>query len=376
MNHGTPFQSKMFHKGRRGRHPSIQFRWIIVAFLWVSVAISWLLVETGPSSELDEDKHMLKKVVVWLTGVDFDQPRSLLTGQIPSITYRSDQEAELAYDDGQGRYVDPPIESQPPLEWILQENETPLLAINGQAMEWTEIKADSTSNNQEAMAQEFDSKTVFIYHTHNRESYLPWLKGVESPNRAYDEKNNITVAGKKLGEELEARGVGTIVSTTDYAKIIPSYAKSYAYSLKTLKNNLNRYKQMQYVFDLHRDSQPRKKTTVMINGKTYAQIYIIIGKQNPNWNQNYELGVRFHKKMEEQFPGLSKSVYTKKVGNGDYNQSAFPNSILIEVGGVGNTKEEVFRTIEAMADVVSDMVYESNLEPATVVQRTEEDGNK
>jgi stage II sporulation protein P len=378
LNHGTPFTSRIYRKGRKSRHVSSRVRFTIVLLLSIGLAYSWLfLVQAhivsfssptfAASKALDspgqiEDKPLLQKMFFWFTGVDVDQPRSLLAGQIPSLTGWMEQEAELAYDDGLGRYMDPPMESNPPLEWILNENETPnAVGENGQTLGWTEVNADTN---------------VFIYHTHNRESYLPWLDGVKDPNRAYDENNNITIAGRKLGDELEARGVGAVVSTKDYAKVIPSYAKSYAYSLKTLKNTLNQHSNIQYVFDLHRDSQPRKKTTVMINGKTYAQIYIIIGKRNPNWNKNYELGVRFHKKVEELFPGLSKSVYTKKLGNGDYNQSAFPNSVLIEVGGVGNTKQEVFRTVEAMAEVIAELVQESNPGSPTVVQHSEEEGKE
>ena len=39
--------------------------------------------------------------------------------------------------------------------------------------------------------------------------------------------------------------------------------------------------------------------------------------------------------------------------NGIYNQDISPNSILIEVGGVDNTIEEVYNTMNALADILN-----------------------
>ena len=39
--------------------------------------------------------------------------------------------------------------------------------------------------------------------------------------------------------------------------------------------------------------------------------------------------------------------------NGIYNQDLSPNTLLIEVGGVDNTIEEVYNTIEALANVLN-----------------------
>ena len=39
--------------------------------------------------------------------------------------------------------------------------------------------------------------------------------------------------------------------------------------------------------------------------------------------------------------------------NGIYNQDISPNTLLIEVGGVDNTIEEVYNTMNAIADVLA-----------------------
>jgi len=45
--------------------------------------------------------------------------------------------------------------------------------------------------------------------------------------------------------------------------------------------------------------------------------------------------------------------------NGLYNQDLSPNSLLIEVGGVDNTFEEMNRTLEVFADVFSEIYWDA-----------------
>ncbi|WP_375143094.1 stage II sporulation protein P [Paenibacillus sp. D2_2] len=42
-----------------------------------------------------------------------------------------------------------------------------------------------------------------------------------------------------------------------------------------------------------------------------------------------------------------------KQGNGEYNQSISPGSLLIEIGGTNNTPQESQRAAEALADVLA-----------------------
>ncbi|MCO4130346.1 stage II sporulation protein P, partial [Enterobacter kobei] len=47
-------------------------------------------------------------------------------------------------------------------------------------------------------------------------------------------------------------------------------------------------------------------------------------------------------------------------GNGIYNQNFSDKAILLEVGGVDNNQEELNRTIDAFADVFSEVYWEEN----------------
>lgn len=314
------------------------------------------VITDGKANDIENkaEKGILASTLEWFTSVDHSNPRSVIGAEIPLLSFN---DASLAYDDGKGRYIDPPMESNPPSDWSRD-------AVKGEEQPKNEesqknvLKIEKLSNDRNQSKNQ-QLPQVLIYHTHNRESYLPMLKGITNPNEAYNSKINVTLVGKHLGEALKQYGVESIISDKDYAKIVPSFVKSYAYSLKTVKSVMADHHSIQYLFDIHRDSQPRSKTTININGKSYAQIYIIVGKQNPHWKENYQLALKLHQKMEVLYPGLSKSIYTKAEGNGEYNQSVTPNSLLIEVGGVGNNLDELNRTAEAMAKVISEIVKDA-----------------
>lgn len=212
-----------------------------------------------------------------------------------------------------------------------------------------------------------EEPVVFIYHSHNRESWFPVIGGGgDDPTST---KQNITLVGQRLAEKLEALGLGAETSKTDYPTEINNYkwVMSYKYSRKTVQDALAGDDKLKYIFDIHRDSQKRKYTTTTIDGKSYAQVYFIIGQENPNWRKNEKFANEIHEALEAKYPGISRGVWgkTSKDGNGEYNQSLSPGSVLIEIGGVDNTLEESYRTADALAKVIADL-YWGDAEQASV----------
>ncbi|WP_159883778.1 stage II sporulation protein P [Paenibacillus puerhi] len=200
---------------------------------------------------------------------------------------------------------------------------------------------------------------AFIYQSHNQESYLPELPGEKDPDKAYDPKKNVTQVGLRLAQRLEKEGIGAVHSDKNYPAIEKgfNYYYSYKYSLKTLQEASAGHPDLKYYFDIHRDSQRRDKTTATINGKTYAQVYFIIGGKNPNYKENYEFAERIDKVLQAKYPGLSKGIHAKSgEGNGVYNQTFSSTSALIEVGGVDNSLEECYRTADALAVAIAEVI--------------------
>ncbi|SMO50570.1 stage II sporulation protein P [Melghirimyces algeriensis] len=276
------------------------------------------------------------------TSIDPEDPRTLLGSELPGYAL-FDTEIVVA---GEGvDYTSVPIESPPPLD--LQKK-----------MSDRQKEQKPTSENQESTSSSTGKDKVFIYHTHFTESFLPELKKTESPNRAYDNEMNITRVGKRLGKELEERGIGAQVYTGGFDA---DWNQMYQASREKVVSAMKQNDDLQYFIDVHRDSQRREKTTTSIEGKKYARIAFVVGTAHPHWEKNERLVRKLHKKLDELYPGLSKGVFRKSraMGNGEYNQSLSPNSILVEIGGVDNTFEEAFRTSEALAQALSEIHFQA-----------------
>jgi len=239
--------------------------------------------------------------------------------------------------------IDHPIESKAPKELVQSENKE--------------------GNSKPTLA---NKNVVFIYHTHNREAFLP------ETNTNMDAKKNITLVGKQLGTELKKLGIGAEVSTDDYYADLAKYTLAYKESLRTVQEALQQNKNYQFIFDIHRDGYPsgksyvtadlKKLSTKVIKGKSYAVISFVIGKGNLNYEKNKEFAQRLHETANKLYPGLSKGI-TEKIKtsgtNGEYNQSVSPNSVLVEVGSNYNTLQEEYNTAKAIAEVVADIYFDA-----------------
>lgn len=218
-------------------------------------------------------------------------------------------------------------------------------------------------------------KVVLIYHSHNRESWVPELGlSDKQANMAQDAKTNITLVGKELADRLEEKGVGAAHYATDYTTAIDKYNwyYSYKYSGKTVKEAFAANPDIKFVFDLHRDDSSKEQSTLTVDGKGYAKVFFIIGQKNPEWEKNEAFASQVQERLEKKVKGLSRGIWAKKAhdGNAEYNQSLTPNSILIEIGGVYNTLEECKRTAGVLADAIAEMYWDAAKVDAPAVPKT------
>ncbi|MFD1736631.1 stage II sporulation protein P [Bacillus salitolerans] len=291
------------------------------------------------------------------TSINPDDPRSLLGGEIPGYLI---YDGEILVAGDGSNYTNMPSESAPPLEVLLAEREAAVKEIE---------KLDKTVEKDEKPVTPIlttgEKDIVFIYHTHTRESFLPLLEGVTDPDLAYHKEANITLVGEILSNELKKRGIGTVLDKTDFTGLLTNrgwkYSKSYDASRPVVESTLASNKDIQFLFDLHRDYQRKKETTVTINGEKFARTYFVIGGEHAKYEKNLKLAEDLHHLLEEKYPGLSRGVTTKqgRLTDGKFNQDLSENSLVIEFGGVDNTPEELKRTAEAMAEVFSDYYWQA-----------------
>ncbi|WP_344912555.1 stage II sporulation protein P [Amphibacillus indicireducens] len=247
-------------------------------------------------------------------------------------------------------YTNLPVESSPPLELILEERNV----------------IDSPVDDQ--VEQKIDQKietTVFIYNTHNRESFLPHLDNVEDPNQAFHSDVNVGLVSEQLKKSLATKGIGALVDQTDFTQVLHNqgwqYSQSYTASRQVVEEVISQNQQLSYLFDIHRDSRRKEDTTVTIDGEEYAQLFFVIGADFEGNQKNIELAKTIHQNLEKSYPGLSRGV--AEMGgsgrNGVYNQDLSENAILIEFGGVDNTLEELYRTADVLAEVFADYYWDA-----------------
>jgi stage II sporulation protein P len=286
------------------------------------------------------------------SNINLNDPRSLLGRELPGF-YQFDGKIVVA---GEGtNYTNMPIESAPPIEIMKAEREASLQNLEG-------IDQTNQQNKPEAPAQTTGGrKVVYLYFTHNRESYLPYLKGVTNPNLAYHSQINVTKVGDEIKNRLEENGIGATINKVDVmgrAKM----ALTYQESGKVVQTAMSGNRDLQFFMDIHRDSRRKAQTTVTINGQSYAKLAFVIGSKNPNYEKNLKLATELHNLINKKYGnGLSRGVILKGAAgdNGIYNQQLSSNAILIEFGGVDNTFEELYRSADALADAFSEYYWQA-----------------
>lgn len=289
------------------------------------------------------------------TSINPDDPRSLLGRELPGFSL-FDSEIVVAGDGT--NYTNMPYESPPPTEVIVQEREA---SINKNDV----VNEDDGEPKTPPALTTGDKKVVYIYNTHNTESYLPLLEGEDDPNRAIHSKANVTMVSELLGKALSEEGIGSQVETTNIQGNLKqkgwNYAKSYTESRSIVQSAMASNRDLTYMIDIHRDSQRKDVTTIKIGDKSYAKLAFVIGGDNPTSEKNEQLAKELHALLQKKYPGLSRGIFEQsgKGVNGVYNQDLSNNAMLLEFGGVDNNLDELKNTIAAVADVFSEYYWQA-----------------
>lgn len=300
------------------------------------------------------------------SNINLNDPRSLLGRELPGF-FQFDGRIAVA---GEGtNYTNMPIESPPPAEIMEAEREAALQNLEGldQSKEKKTVPAPKQTTG--------GRNVVYLYFSHNRESYLPYLKGVTDPNLAYHSKINVTKIGDELKARLAENGIGSIVDKTDVMGLLTKQglkmASAYMQSRKGVEAAMSSNRDLAYFIDIHRDARRKDQTTAMIGGQPYAKLAFIIGGKNPNYEKNLRLATTLHNMLKKKYgDGLSRGVIIKQEAgaNGIYNQNLSENSILIEFGGVDNTFAELDRSAAALADVFSEYYWQAEKVDQSIAQ--------
>ncbi len=297
----------------------------------------------------ESNKEKTKNSLLDLLLLTISNPNDWIKEEIPTFSF---------VKENGNKEIELPVESWPSDDFFIAEK-------SNQANTSQQEANDKSNQNTSAIpVSTGNKKVVFIYHTHNRESFLPELK-TNDITKAFDPTINITLVGKQFSKELEKLGIGNTLSTKDYWPELEAYYLSYKYSLQTVQAALSSNKNLKYIFDIHRDANPnggKELTTRKINGKNYATIFFVIGEGNKNYEENKGFAEKINAVLEEMYPGISRGIIKRQKtsgSNGEYNQSVSPNSLTIEIGGVNNTLQEEYQSAKALAEAFSEIYWEA-----------------
>lgn len=280
-----------------------------------------LLINNGNNHlDLKEKNGFLSELVMLITDIDISKPVTLL-----NMNYQYTENSKLNEDD---------LDSVPSSNYIKDPYEDEVIV----------------------------DPIVYLYNTHQSEEYSS--NNIES----YNVNPTVMMASYILREKLNNNGIPTIVEENDVTEFLRTnnwnYSSSYKVTKLLMEDAYNKNKSLNYFIDLHRDSVKKSISSATINNKKYAKILFIVGMENKDYLKNLEITQALADKFNKKYPGLSRGIY-KKQGtgvNGIYNQDFHPNTILIEIGGIDNTIDEVFNTCEAISVVLTEYIKEVSYE--------------
>ena len=202
--------------------------------------------------------------------------------------------------------------------------------------------------------REIKDPIIYLYNSHQLENYT----------KKDDEENtpNVMLTSYRLKDKLEEYNINSLVEEEDIQEIlrINSWSGSSAYKASRIliNNAIENYDTLKYFIDLHRDSVGYNSTTLITDDKRYAKLYFVIGLEHENYEKNLEFATNLSNMLNKEINGISKGILAKqgKNVNGIYNQDINGNTLLIEVGGVDNTIDEVYNTIDVLAKVLNNYI--------------------
>lgn len=229
---------------------------------------------------------------------------------------------------------------------------------------------DEQKDNEDVDVESIPEKTVtlkeaphiLIYHTHTTEAYRQDGEDTYKETtewRTNDQSKSIVQVGEVLKEKLEALGFVVIHDTTDHEP--PKLATAYSRSLETMEEYKEKYPDMSFYIDLHRDAanvETAQDDVVEIDGKRCARLMFVVGMgekydEKPNWQENYSLAKSIMAKLNEFDENMTRPIRLK---TGRYNQHVAENCILVEAGHNANTLKEAENSMEYLAQAIAKVV--------------------
>ncbi|MCR1897840.1 stage II sporulation protein P [Irregularibacter muris] len=293
-------------------------------------------MELGYKKNGEEKGGLLSAIFAATTKINMKDPKTLLSSQIPMLEKYEPDDVEIT------------VEEQKAFNELTQK------PMNDEKTEVaTTMPSRAKLDNKEPL--------VLIYHSHATESFMESDQTkieYSSPYRTLDKSKNMVKIGEEIKNILEKQyGIKVIHDTTlhDY----PDYNESYSRSLKTVEKQVKENPSIKYVFDLHRDGlndtpKNREKTVTVFGEQKSAKVFMVVGKDNFNAQQNMQFAQKIQNNLKNKQPELTQPIVARE--NRKYNQFVSDYAALIEVGSNLNTLEEALQASVPLGHVIGEVI--------------------
>ena len=287
---------------------------------------------------MEGEDAMLKKLKILSVFLVFFFMLPIITGLLP---FPNNQKYE------------PPIAEEKKVVYASSNVESEKSTEEAEATEVTTTE-DTVTDVTPAM----DSFDVLFVFTHSQETYKPFVESQEGTVAVYDDKANLLSMSDAMENYFKLNGLNASTLDVDImaetVKRGKSMASSYATARTFLSQELKEHK-YDLILDIHRDATGHSKSTVTHNNVGYAKAAFVIGAENPNYKTNLTHANSISQALNKIVPNISRGIIEKSGDgvDGVYNQDLADNLLLIEIGGIENTEDEVYRTIAVLAQAIS-----------------------
>lgn len=202
-----------------------------------------------------------------------------------------------------------------------------------------------------------DPFNVLFLFTHSHESYKPIVQQTKGMQAVYDDEMNIYSLQQMMQHYFELNEITPHVVDFDVMTEMELVDARLHQAYKVARPVLAEYlQQSEYdlVIDFHRDSAPKKVTTLTANNENYAKVAFVVGAKHSSYEANLAYASMLSEQMNRMLPGISRGIIKQQGSgvNGVYNQDLASNMLLIELGGIDNTEEELHRTMAVLAKAI------------------------
>jgi stage II sporulation protein P len=208
---------------------------------------------------------------------------------------------------------------------------------------------------------------ILIFHTHPHEQYID-SNGIEE---------GVLSAGDRLAQTLETKyGIKCLhLRDTGFDTVNGKIQRDGAYERMepTVKKVLADNPSIELAIDLHRDGVNEKlHLATNVDGKSCAKIMYFNGLcqkwengtlqnianlSNPYVQTNLALSLKMQIETNRLYPNLARKIYLNAYR---YSLHMIDKSMLIELGAQTNTKQEIYNSIDLLAQVLNNTVTKGN----------------